>query len=398
MFEHKYDGFMEFYGDVCEDPRDPIERKLAVMKKGRNVAFGSKGNPPDTNPGMIESAAAARDVAKMQTDLGRETLEFYKSQYEEFKPVLQQILQGELDTQAANKARADEYAAYEKGTFRPVEEALVREAKEYNTEAKQEELARTAAADVGQAFGVARGQQNRQLAASGIAPNSNRFAALNQQMLMQEALARAGGQNNARSVAKDKGTALMYDAAGLGRNLATNASTAYGVSLNAAQGARQSAMTGGQMMGQGFQGANSAYSGAAGSYGTAGNIYGQEFQGRMQGYQAKQEAAGALYGGLGQLGGLALGGYLKRAADGGEIHSRGLRMADGAHVGPGPVRGPGGPVDDKIPAMLSNGEYVIPADTVQKIGKGKLDKLVEATHTPAAVQRQRKRKALKGKK
>jgi hypothetical protein len=44
--------------------------------------------------------------------------------------------------------------------------------------------------------------------------------------------------------------------------------------------------------------------------------------------------------------------------------------------------------------MLSDGEYVLPADTVQKIGKKKLDKLVAETHTPAAVQR--KRKALKG--
>jgi DNA recombination-dependent growth factor C len=53
-------------------------------------------------------------------------------------------------------------------------------------------------------------------------------------------------------------------------------------------------------------------------------------------------------------------------------------------------------VDDKIPAMLSNGEYVLPADTVKKIGKEKLDKVVKETHTPAEIQR--KRKALKGKK
>lgn len=394
MFENKYEDFMEFYGDVCEDPRDPIDRKLAVMKKGRNVAFGSKGKAPDTNPGMIESAEAARDVAEMQQATAREALDFYKQQYEEFKPQLQQILQGELDTQAANKARADEYAAYEKNTFRPVEEALVRQAQEYNTEAKREELARTAASDISQAFGVARGQQDRQLAAAGIRPNSNRFAALNQTMLTQEALARAGAQNQARSTAQDKGTALMYDAAGLGRNLATNASTAYGVSLNAAQGARASGMTGGQMMGQGYQNAGNLYGGASSSYGTAGNIYGQEFQGRMQGYQAQQEAAAAPWKAGGAiLGGWASGGF--KFADGGRV-PRGLRMADGTHVGPGPVSGPGGPVDDKIPAMLSNGEYVIPADTARKIGKKNLDRLVAETHTPAAVQR--KRKALKGKK
>jgi hypothetical protein len=391
MFEHKYDDFMQFYGDVCEDPRDPIERKLAAMKK-RNIAFGGKGSAPDPNPGQIASAEASVKVAEMQEKLAREQLDFYKQQYEEFKPSLQKILASEIDIMAANKQRADEYSAYEKGTFRPVEEELVKRAKEYSTEAKREELARTAASDVSQAFGVARGQQNRQLAAAGIAPNSGRFAALNQTMLTQEALARAGGQNQARTMATDKGTALLYDAAGLGRNLATNASTAYGVGLSAGQSGKDSTQAGGRIMGQGFQGAGNAYGGATAAYGTAGNIYGQEFNARMQGYTAQQQAAADMWGGVGKFAGMAFGKYF---ADGGEV-PRGLRLADGAHVGPGPVRGPGGPVDDKIPAMLSNGEYVLPADTVQKIGKRKLDKLVKETHTPAAVQR--KRKALKGKK
>lgn len=68
---------------------------------------------------------------------------------------------------------------------------------------------------------------------------------------------------------------------------------------------------------------------------------------------------------------------------------RGLRRANGGkvHKGKGKVKGPGGPVDDKIPAMLSNGEYVLPADTVQKIGVKKLDEIVKKTHVPAAVQR-----------
>jgi hypothetical protein len=48
----------------------------------------------------------------------------------------------------------------------------------------------------------------------------------------------------------------------------------------------------------------------------------------------------------------------------------------------GPVRGPGGPTDDRIPAMLSHGEYVMPADTVQAVGKHNLDAVRAATHTP----------------
>ena len=48
----------------------------------------------------------------------------------------------------------------------------------------------------------------------------------------------------------------------------------------------------------------------------------------------------------------------------------------------GKVKGPGGPTDDKISAKLSNGEYVLPADTVKAVGVNKLDMLKRATHTP----------------
>jgi hypothetical protein len=81
----------------------------------------------------------------------------------------------------------------------------------------------------------------------------------------------------------------------------------------------------------------------------------------------------------GSPGGSAAIGKLFKA-DGGTIK----RLGRG-----GKVTGPGGPVDDKIPAMLSDGEYVIPADTVKAIGVKKLDKLVKATHTPAVVQKRR---------
>lgn len=53
----------------------------------------------------------------------------------------------------------------------------------------------------------------------------------------------------------------------------------------------------------------------------------------------------------------------------------------------GKVRGPGGPTDDKIPANLSDGEYVLPADTTAAVGVANLDKLVEETHVPAKVQK-----------
>jgi len=47
----------------------------------------------------------------------------------------------------------------------------------------------------------------------------------------------------------------------------------------------------------------------------------------------------------------------------------------------GPVRGKGGPRDDAIgPVALSNGEFVLPADTVNIVGRDKLEALRLATH------------------
>ena len=53
----------------------------------------------------------------------------------------------------------------------------------------------------------------------------------------------------------------------------------------------------------------------------------------------------------------------------------------------GPVSGPGTGTSDSIMAMLSDGEYVIPADVVDTVGVEFFDALREAFHQPAAVQR-----------
>ncbi len=341
---------------------------------------GGKGSAPDPNPGMLASAEAAKEVAQMQRELGQEYLQFAKDQYNDYAPFLKNIMGQEADIAKANKERADEYAQYERETYRPLEKSIVRDALDYNQEAKKEQMAQQAMADINTQATNARSQLTRQMARYGINPADGRFAAMNQALGANQAANAAAAGTNARNQAEQLGYAKKLDAAGMGRNLAGNASTAYGVSLNAGNQAANTSMAGGNNLGNAYGATNAMYGGAANSYGTAGNIYGQEFQGRMQGYKAEQEASGALWSGIGSaVGGWASGGFKFGKADGGSIHH-----------GIGPVSGEGGPVDDKIPAMLSNGEYVIPADTVKKVGIARLDKLIAETHTPAAVQRKNK--------
>jgi hypothetical protein len=370
--------------------REKFEQRLELLRdthgnNWKNVCHLDMGDDdtPDTNPGQIAAAEASREVGQMQKDTAMEYLNFSKEQYADFKDDLKEIATAQKQIMADTAKRAEEYATYERETFRPLEKRLVGEAEAFDTEAKREQMASQGMADVAQAYEVQRQQALDTLAKYGVNPNSARFAAINAQLAQGEAGARAGVATKSRLAAEEMGRARLYDAAALGRGLASNATAAAGQATASGSAAGGSATAGADFMGRAYGQTGSMLGGASSSFGTSGNIYGQEFNARMQGYNAQQQAKADTMSGIGQLaGGWASGGFKMPFADGGKAK----RLGRG-----GKVSGPGGPVDDKIPAMLSDGEYVLPADTVKAVGVKKLDKLVKKTHTPAAVQ---KRKAL----
>jgi len=353
---------------------------------------GSERAAAASAAGLAANAAATAEVARIQQTTAREYLDFQKQQYAELKPLADSVSRAQLDTMTqqmeiadSNEARASEYADYERETFRPLEKGLVKDAEEFDTDAKSEELARRGMADVATAYDNQRQQAMDTLARYGVNPNSNRFAAINAQLSQSQAADTAGVASNARTNAEQLGYARKMDAASLGRGLASNASTAYGIattagnsSVNSGSAATGSAAAPGAALGGAYGSFNNQLGNAGSSFTNSGNMYGMGYKIAAQQVADSQATLGKLVG----LGIQASSGTLGKA-DGGSIH-----------VGKGGVRGPGGPVDDMIPAMLSDGEYVIPADTVKAIGKDKLDKLIAKTHTPAAVQR--RRTALKG--
>ena len=342
----------------------------------------SDDDAPDPNPGQIASAESAREVGQMQKDVAMEYLDFSKQQYADFKDDLKEIAQVQKQIMSDTARRGEEYATYERETFRPLEKRLVAEAEGYSTSAKQEELASQGMADVAQAYQMQRQQALDTMAKYGINPNSARFAAINAQLGQGEAAARAGVATKSRIAADEMGRARLYDAAALGRGLATNATAAAGTAVGAGTAAGSSFQAPAEYMSKSYGQTGQMLGGASSSFGTAGNIYGQEFNARMGAYESQQASKAATMNAIGTGVGMWAGGGFKMPsfADGGKIK----RLGRG-----GKVSGPGGPVDDKIPAMLSDGEYVLPADTVKAIGVKKLDKLVKKTHTPAATQRRR---------
>lgn len=369
--------------------KELAQLKLDYLREMNGAAAGSichfdlGSSPPDTNPGQIAAAESATEVGKMQKETAMEYLNFSKQQYADFKDDLKEIAAAQKKIMEDTAKRGEEYATYERETFRPLEKRLVSEAESFDTAAKREEMASQGMADVAQAYETQRQQALDTLAKYGVNPNSARFAAINAQLAQGEAGARAGVATKSRIAAEEMGRARLYDAAALGRGLASNATAAASTAVGAGSAAGGSTTAGADYMGKSYGQTGTMLGGASSSFGTAGNIYGQEFNARMQGYNAEQQRSADMFGGIGKaVGAWAGGGFPMPFADGGKAK----RLGRG-----GKVTGPGGPVDDKIPAMLSDGEYVLPADTVKAIGAKKLDKIVKKTHTPAAVQ---KRKAL----
>lgn len=373
--------------------RQKFEQKLELLRdtygsNWKNICHLDMGDDaPDPNPGQIASAESAREVGQMQKETAMEYLDFSKQQYADFKDDLKEIAQVQKQIMSDTARRGEEYATYERETFRPLEKRLVAEAEGYSTSAKQEELASQGMADVAQAYQMQRQQALDTMAKYGINPNSARFAAINAQLGQGEAAARAGVATKSRIAADEMGRARLYDAAALGRGLASNATAAAGTAVGAGSAAGSSFQAPAEYMSKSYGQTGNMLGGASSSFGTAGNIYGQEFNARMGAYESQQQGKSALLGAAGTAAGM----YFGSPAGGAMI--KGLFAADGGKIKRlgrgGKVSGPGGPVDDKIPAMLSDGEYVLPADTVKTIGVKKLDKLVKKTHTPAATQRRR---------
>lgn len=330
------------------------------------------------------------ESAKLSAETAKDALDWYKNTYAtEIAPRMkrdQELREGLVEDMRGSMRRqqefADEQNQYYKSTFRPVEEQTVRDAMNYDSQANIDRRMGIAAANVNQQFSNAAGQQARTLSRYGINPNSSAFARENAKLTNQQALAAAGAQTGAAFDTMDRGIALRAGAANFGRNMPNTAAQYYSGAnasgQNAGNVSAQGMSTAAQGVGTMGQGYNSFFQGNT----AAGNLMLGDFNARMQGYNAQQAATGQLFGAIGTYAGLKL-------RDGGYIDAKGIRMADGGNVhrGPGKVDGPGGPVDDKVPAMLSDGEYVIPADVVKAKGVEFFEKLKQKYHTPAAQQR-----------
>lgn len=103
--------------------------------------------------------------------------------------------------------------------FRPVNERLISDAMNWDSDARLADRAAEARADVLASSAAAQQAQQRQMASMGVNPNSGRFQSADRLAALQTGLSAAGAQNAARSQARQEAVGMRQGVATLGQNV-----------------------------------------------------------------------------------------------------------------------------------------------------------------------------------
>lgn len=259
----------------------------AFRPRPGGMTFEGGTSTPAPDPRLVE--AQVRNLG-VQDDMIRQIIQ----NTNDMAPVQKEQTQFALDTarQSWEQSQADrEYAIGRRDQLTGLQDTMIQDAKTFNTEAKREELAGQAAADVSQAYTSAQRTQAAEMARMGVNPADGKYGSMSNALSATTALASASAKNGARAAARQEGQMLT--------DRASNALAGY-----PAMGMQTTAATAGYGgMGQsvantGLAGLNSGYGQAAGMAGNAGNSAANMWDQQSNAYQQSQASSGATTGTL----------------------------------------------------------------------------------------------------
>lgn len=238
--------------------------------------------------GVVSSAnankatGAQREIAGQASDVAREELDWAKFQYNDTKDEREAayadaraVTAAQLATMTQQNALAQDYATYNKETFRPLEQKMVGDATAFDTPERRAAEAAKAVTDVNIARGQQRQATDANLASYGVAPDSMKSRALQSSSDVNTARVAAGAAGAARDKVEATGWARMADAVSLGRGLPSAQATAVQTGTSAGSAATGAAGFGLSALNSGNQVMQAGYQGATNAYGVAGNLYNQ---------------------------------------------------------------------------------------------------------------------------
>lgn len=262
---------------------------------GMTLEGGKGSSAPAPDPRLVEAQIKSMGIQDS-------AIQKILTQSDEMAPLQKEQTQFALDTQrqAWEQSQEDrEYALGRRDQLTGLQDKMVEDARTFDTEARREELAGQAAADVSNAYESSRRTQAAEMARMGINPADGKYGAASNALAAGEALATAQGKNSARTAARAEGRALTdraqtalagYPAMGM---QTTGQGAGFGSAAQMAANA-------------GLAGLNSGYGQAAGAAGQMGSNA-TSMWGAQANHQANMQSNDSVGGLLGGLGGAAVG-------------------------------------------------------------------------------------------
>lgn len=239
---------------------------------------GSKTPPPD--PALTEAQVNNMNI---QTDAARAIME------QSAALVPHQIEQMRFGLMAAETAYQDSredrrYTLERREHLTDMQNAMLRDARDFDSEARQEEMAAQAAADAEVQIGRSEQAAARNLTRMGVNPNSGAYAANQNALSLAKAGIKVASANTARAMARDEGRALTDRAA--------NALAGYpAMGMASTQNSAANGMAGLTVANQAVAGISGGYGAAAGAAGGAASTAAQLYGTQAGMYNSAQNAA-----------------------------------------------------------------------------------------------------------
>lgn len=224
---------------------------------GMTLEGGKGSSAPAPDPRLIDAQIQSMDKQNQMLDR-------IVGNSEQMAPLQKEQMQFALDSsrQAWDQSQADrEYALGRRDKLTGMQDVLLSDAKNFNTEAKRAELAGQAGAEVSAAYESAKRTQNAEMARMGVNPVDGKYGFMRNALAANTALASSQARNGAFSAARAEGRALTDRAA--------NALAGYPSMSSALSGAGQGFGSAGLGL------ANAGLAGMNSGFGQAGGLAGQ---------------------------------------------------------------------------------------------------------------------------
>jgi hypothetical protein len=265
---------------------------LDLFGKGGGEAPGA----PDSR--LIESHIKSMGL---QDQITQQLLD----QQKDAAPLIREQMRFGLDSskKAYDQSQEDrKWMLTRRGNLSGLQDRMVADANNFNTEARREALAAEAGADVATAFDAQQRQMQRDMERRGVNPNSGAATAMRTAAALEQAKASAGAQNNARRAARQEGFAMTDRASNALSGYPAMSAGMTGAGAGFGTGAVGVANAGAAGMNSGLTAAGSL-AGAMGANATG--MYGAQSNFNLGGAKLNMQSDmnnNALWGQLGQAG------------------------------------------------------------------------------------------------